>query len=62
VQAVLSNQDRCLTFGENFVAYADLWTQDMDATLTKWLADHTTHNEGLPLCQHTCHVESIVAY
>jgi dynein heavy chain, axonemal len=45
-QAVLNNQDRCDEFAQSFLQYEDLWTMDMNATLTQWLTERTVHNEG----------------
>lgn len=45
-QAVLGNQERCHEFAKTFLAYEDLWSMDMDATLARWLEEHTVKSEG----------------
>jgi hypothetical protein len=45
---VLANQDQCKEFAAGFLAYSDLWTQDMATTLDAWLHAHTMTNEGAP--------------
>jgi hypothetical protein len=48
--AVLQNGTRCAAFAAEFTVYEDLWNRDMKESLSAWLKDKTSKNEGAGSC------------